>query len=127
VGEQARLRHQLPVGGVGHAQGIITTEELHSERPVVRALADGQRHADLRVRDLMTRIADWPMVDLRDVVYARVGDIVATLQATGKRYLLVGERLEEDGPVRLRGLFSANRIGASSSPPRNNWAAGLLG
>jgi CBS domain-containing protein len=106
-----------PGGGVGHAQGIITTEELHSERPVVRALADGQRHADLRVRDLMTRIVDWPMVDMRDVVYARVGDVVASLQATGKRYLLVGERLEEDGPVRLRGLFSANRIGAALGTP----------
>ena len=98
-----------PGGGVGHAQGIITTEELHSERPVVRALADGQRHADLRVRDLMTRIVDWPMVDMRDVV--------ASLQATGKRYLLVGERLEEYGPVRLRGLFSANRIGAALGTP----------
>ena len=39
------------------------------------------------------------------------------LQATGKRYLLVGERLEDDGPVRLRGLFSANRIGAALGTP----------
>lgn len=106
-----------PGAGVASAQGLITSDELHSERPVVRALAAGQRHADLKVRDLMTRITDWPMVDFRDVVYARVGDIVASLQAAGKHYLLVGERADEYAPVRLRGLFSANRIGRALGTP----------
>ena len=106
-----------PGGGTGSVQGLITSDELQGERPVVRALSAGQRHADLRVRDLMTRLADWPMADFRDVVYARVGDVVATLQASGKPYLLVGERADEYAPMRLRGLFSANRIGLALGAP----------
>lgn len=95
--------------GIGSVQGLITAGDLQGERPVLRALAAGVPHDDLRVADVMSAIADWPLVELAAVSKARVGDIVATLQAQGRGYLLVGECI--DGQWRLRGLFSASRVG----------------
>lgn len=95
--------------GIGSVQGVITAGDLQGERPVLRALSTGVPHDDLKVADVMSAIADWPLVELQAVTRARVGDIVATLQAQGRGYLLVGERI--DGQWRLRGLFSASRVG----------------
>ena len=101
--------------GIGSAEGLITASDLQGERPVVRALTAGLRHDQLQVADVMTPIAQWPIVDFDVVAHARVGDVVETLQAHGQGYLLVGER--SGGPLRLRGLFSASRVGQALGTP----------
>lgn len=88
--------------------GLITMADLEGERPVLSALNDRRAHGDLTVGDLMTPTAQWPTVDLFEIRHASVGDVIATLQECGQRYLLVtetrGDRME------LRGLFSARHI-----------------
>ena len=63
----------------------------------------------------MTPVADWPLVEFTEVERARVGDVVSTLQAHGRPYLLVVE--SHDGQPRLRGLFSASRIAQALGVP----------
>lgn len=101
--------------GVGSVLGVITAGELQGERPLLHALRSGQRHEDLRVADLMTPVGDWPLVEFAEVERARVGDVVSTLQAHGRPYLLVVEA--HGGEPRLRGLFSASRIGQALGVP----------
>lgn len=101
--------------GIGSAQGLITAGDLQGERPVVRALAAGVRHHELKVGDVMTPIAHWPMVEFDAVARTRIGDVVATLQTHGRGYLLVAERA--GAALRLRGLFSASRIGKALGTP----------
>ena len=103
------------VQGVGSTVGVITAGDLQSERPVVRALQAGQRHQDLRVGDVMTPLAEWPLVDFSALARARVGDVVETLRAHGRPYLLVVDC--SGGPPRLRGLFSASRVGRALGMP----------
>ena len=101
--------------GIGSAEGVVTAGELQGERPLLHALRSGQRHHDLRVADVMTPIADWPLIEFDELRRARVGDVVATLQVHSRPYLLVVET--HGGSPRLRGLFSASRIGQALGMP----------
>jgi hypothetical protein len=93
----------------GRIVGMVSAEQLGGERPLQRAMAANVRHDELTLEDLMTPLADWSVIDAGELAHARVGDVVATLHATGQRYLFVTEQLD-DGEVALRGLFSARRI-----------------
>jgi hypothetical protein len=63
------------------------------------------------VSDLMTAIQDTNTLDLRDVLTAEVGHIIATLKAWGRQHALVTERNPITGATDIRGIFSATQIG----------------
>ncbi|MGA0610153.1 hypothetical protein [Caldimonas sp. KR1-144] len=103
--------------GSGDVQGLVTASDLAGERATLRALERGVAHHELTAADLMTPLSQWPSVEFGALGRAQVGDVIATLRATGRRYLLVTETsmtqtpLKSGVPVtRLRGLFSASRI-----------------
>ncbi|HXD07302.1 MAG TPA: CBS domain-containing protein [Burkholderiaceae bacterium] len=102
-------------GGIGAVSGILTANDVLGERPVQRALAAGVSRHDLHVGDLMTPLSSWGVVPFDAAVRAQVGDIVATMQSHGQRYLLVGENTENG--LMLRGLFSATRIEQALGEP----------
>ena len=99
----------------GRVIGLVTAADLHGERPLVAASRRGVSHADLVVADVMTPLTDCATLSYDSLLRARVGDIVATFQASGQRYLIVtepqasNEPPHEAAPLRLRGLFSANQ------------------
>jgi hypothetical protein len=78
----------------GRIVGMVSAEQLSGERPLQRALAAHVHHSELTLEDLMTPLTDWAVVDAGELAHARVGDVVATLHATGQRYLFVTELLE---------------------------------
>jgi hypothetical protein len=63
------------------------------------------------VSDLMIRTEDIDMLDMKDVLHAEVGHIVASLEAWGRQHALVAERDALTGLTRIRGIFSATQIG----------------
>ena len=108
VMKRAGVRMVFVSGVHGELIGLVTADDLQGERPVVRALADHVRHAELALEHVMTPVSQWQVIDIDRLGGARVGNIVATLREHGLRYLLVTEVLE--GQTALRGLFSARRI-----------------
>lgn len=103
--------------GNGNVDGLVTAADLAGERATLRALDRGVAHQDLVVGDVMTPISQWPSIDFSALARAQVGDVIETLRASGRRYLLVTETaitqtpLKSGVPVtRLRGIFSASRI-----------------
>jgi CBS domain-containing protein len=86
--------------------GIITATDLLGEKPMRFMQARGVSHADIQVGDLMTPAAALEALSVMDVAQMRVGHIVATLKATGRRHLTVAE----DNGQRVRGLFSTSQI-----------------
>lgn len=94
--------------GRGSIRGVVTADDLAGERVTRRALELGVAHDELSVEQVMSPLSDWPLVDMRSLPRAAVGDIVATLQAAGRRYLIVIETV--DGQPVLRGVFSASRV-----------------
>ncbi|HEX6138118.1 MAG TPA: CBS domain-containing protein [Casimicrobiaceae bacterium] len=92
--------------------GIITATDILGERPVQFAQARGIRHDEIAVRDIMTPAERLEMLQLRDVLGARVGDVVATLRFAGRQHALVVEA-DETTPGRrtISGMFSLTQIG----------------
>jgi CBS domain-containing protein len=90
----------------GAVAGVITATDLLGEKPVRFMQARGVSHAEILVEDIMTPASMLEALPLLDVAQMRVGHIVATLQAVGRKHLMVAE----EGGRRIRGLFSASQV-----------------
>jgi CBS-domain-containing membrane protein len=110
------VRSLLVVDDQNHILGIITASDLSSERPMRVIQTQGIRHADVLVKDIMTPREQLEVLQMTDLLKARVGDVVATLKAQGRQHALVVERREDQSQV-LRGLFSASQIGRQLGTP----------
>ncbi|MBB4845839.1 hypothetical protein HNP55_004391 [Paucibacter oligotrophus] len=108
---RARVHMSFVTGVDGAVIGLVTRDDLASEKPVQRALADHVHHEDLRLDHLMTPVGDWQVLERATVEKASVGDVVQTLMQLSQPYLVVIDPHAE-GP-RLHGLFSARRLEAA--------------
>jgi CBS domain containing-hemolysin-like protein len=91
--------------------GLITSRDTSGEKPIQMVQERGGKYADLLVRDLMCPRERIDLLDTRDVLTAKVGDIVATMKHFKRQHLMAGERDPISGKVRIRGVFSATQIG----------------
>jgi hypothetical protein len=92
--------------------GIITATDVLGERPMQFAQARGVRRDEIAVRDIMTPAERLEVLQLRDVLVARVGDIVATLRRAGRQHALVVDPAGEPASARtICGMFSLTQIG----------------
>jgi CBS domain-containing protein len=90
----------------GAVTGIITATDLLGEKPMHFMRERGVSHADILVEDIMTPFSTLDALPLLEVAQMRVGHIVATLQAVGRRHLIVAE----EGGRRIRGIFSTSQL-----------------
>lgn len=105
------VRLLLVVDRDNHVLGLITARDTQGERPIQMVQKQGGKFSDLLVKDLMCPREDIDLIDIEVVLRAKVGDIVATLQALKRQHAMVGERDPVTGQVRIRGIFSATQIG----------------
>lgn len=110
------VRSLLVSDDQNHILGIITASDLSSERPMHVIRTQGIRHADVLVKDIMTPRERLDVICMADLQKARVGDVVATLQAQGRQHALVVERRGDQSQV-LRGLISTSQIGRQLGTP----------
>ena len=101
--------------------GLVAAADLLGERPMQIAAGSPMRRRELRVRDLMEPTDRWHVVDMPSARQARVGHIVATLQATGRRHLVVIQHRMDR--IVVRGVFSATRIERALGQPIDEGAA----
>ena len=90
----------------GAVAGIITATDLLGEKPVRFMRERGVSHAEILVEDIMTPASTLDALPLLEVAQMRVGHIVATLQAIGRKHLIVAE----EGGRRIRGIFSTSQL-----------------
>ena len=90
----------------GVVAGVITATDLLGEKPIRFMQARGVSHSEILVEDIMTPASMLEALSILEVAQMRVGHIVATLKAVGRKHLMVSE----DGGRRIRGLFSASQI-----------------
>jgi CBS domain containing-hemolysin-like protein len=103
------VRLLLVVDGKNAVIGLITSTDLTSEKPV-RVIEERRiGRQEVQVGDIMTPRERLEAVDMDDLVMARVGHVVNTLQSSGRRHALVVDT-GEDGVQAVRGLFSATQI-----------------
>ncbi len=89
--------------------GLITATDILGEKPLQHIERRGGTRDDIRVADIMTPHDELEVLSLADVLGAKVGDVVATLQSCGRQHALVVEREEGSGWERVRGIFSSTQ------------------
>ena len=100
------VRLLFVLDATGTVAGIITATDLLGEKPMRFMQARGVSHAEILVEDIMTPASMLEALSILEVAQMRVGHIVATLKAVGRKHLTVSE----DGGRRIRGLFSASQV-----------------
>lgn len=89
--------------------GLITSTDIEGEKPIRIVQERGIRRDEVHVEDIMTPTNCLEVIDMGDVQRASVGQIVATLQASGRQHALVAESDGQGGQI-IRGLFSCSQL-----------------
>lgn len=90
--------------------GLVTARDLLGERPLQAVRNRGVRHEEVRVRDIMTPHDAIEVIDMADVLRARVGNVVETLRQSGRQHALVVDDDSLSGRQMVRGIFSLSQI-----------------
>ncbi|MBI5429464.1 MAG: CBS domain-containing protein [Nitrosomonadales bacterium] len=89
--------------------GMITAYDILGEKPQQHMHFTGVGHDDVLVKDIMQKIGDWRVANIRDIEQSTVGDVLEVFHETGVTHLPVMETTEIN-EQRLRGLLSYAKI-----------------
>lgn len=89
--------------------GIITSTDLHGDRPVKYLQEVGGKREDIFLRDIMTPADKLEVLYMVDVENAKVGHVVETMKRVGRQHALVVD-LDDDKRQIARGIFSTKQI-----------------
>lgn len=103
------VRSLLVLDDADKVVGLLTAVDVLGEKPVNFLQSMGGTHADILVRDIMTPQRELEVLKLEDVYAAKVGNIVSSLEKSGRQHAMVVEE-NPDGTQEIRGLFSATQI-----------------
>lgn len=104
-----RVRLLLVVDAHSRVTGLITSTDILGEKPMQVVQHRGCRHEEVLVGDIMTPHGKLEVLSLSDVLAARVGNVVATLKASGRQHAMVVDH-DEEQRQRVRGIFSITQI-----------------
>jgi len=95
--------------------GSITSYEIQSEKPMLFLQSrdcrmDTCSREDITVRDIMTPVQKWRVLNYNVIPHATLGDIVETFRGLGQRHLIVIEPSRDRKAQTVRGLFSASLL-----------------
>lgn len=88
--------------------GLVTSTDIHGEKPMQVVQSRGIRRDEVLVGDIMTPVDLLEAVDFDDIARARVGHVLETLKARGRQHALVIENA--NGRQLVRGLLSLSQL-----------------
>ena len=103
------VRMLFVVSAMPSIEGLITTTDLHGDRPMRLVQQRGSHYEELVVADVMTRLSMLDAIDFRDMRTATVSNVIATLRRHGRHHLLVAEAAPDE-QRRVRGVISRTQI-----------------
>lgn len=99
----------LVVDGNNALLGLITSTDILGAKPL-RLIQDRRiARSEILVSDVMTPLDRLEVLDMDDVLHARVGHVVATLKAVGRQHAMIVDR-DEHGRQKVRGLFAVSQV-----------------
>ena len=104
------VRMLLVVDAKNTILGLVTTTDLMGEKPMQVIQNTGCTHAEVLVQDIMTPGDKLEVICMNDVERARAGNVLATLQASGRQHALVVDRPAPGLPQKVRGILSLSRL-----------------
>lgn len=103
-----KVRLLFVMDSLDRVAGLITSTDIHGEKPLQIVQSRGIRRDEVLVADIMTPIDRLEAVDYDDIAHARVGHVLETLKARGRQHALVIEHTE--GRQMVRGLLSLSQL-----------------
>lgn len=97
--------------------GVITASDILGEKPMLHLKDFGGKREDIKVSDIMMSAEEINVLRLSDVLSAKVGNIVETLEEAGHQHLLVVESGNGAAQQTVCGIFSATQIGKQLGVP----------
>jgi CBS domain-containing protein len=88
--------------------GLVTSTDIHGEKPMQVVQSRGILRAEVQVADIMTPVDRLEAVDFEDLSRASVGNVLETLKARGRQHALVIE--DVNGQKMVRGLLSLSQL-----------------
>jgi len=89
--------------------GMLTAYDILGEKPQQHMHFTRLSHDEVLVKDIMQKISDWRVVDIKDIEQSTVGDVLEVFNETGVTHLPVMETTESN-ELRLRGLLSFAKV-----------------
>jgi CBS domain-containing protein len=89
--------------------GMLTAYDILGEKPQQHMRFTGVSHDDVLVKDIMQKISDWRVANIKDIEQSTVGDVLEVFNETGVTHLPVMETTEGN-EQRLRGLLSFAKV-----------------
>ncbi len=103
-----KVRLLFVMDGQDRVAGLITSTDIHGEKPMQVVQSRGIRRDEVLVADIMTPVDRLEAVDFEDLSNARVGHVLETLKARGRQHALVIENA--NGQKLVRGLLSLSQL-----------------
>jgi hypothetical protein len=99
----------------GALVGSVTSYDIQGEKPIRFMQSIDQSHTtgawrDVTVEDIMEPVSLWRVLDHAVVARLTIGDVASLMSNTGRRYVVVVERVKDTDAWQVRGLFSGARI-----------------
>jgi CBS-domain-containing membrane protein len=89
--------------------GLVTAYDIMSEKPMRFMQSLATPRSEVVVRNIMQPIADWRVVDVKDLETSTVSSVASMFEESALTHVPVVERAESGG-CQLRGLLSAARV-----------------
>ena len=104
------VRLLFVVGSMPSVDGIITSGDLHGERPMRVVHQRGLKFEELTVADVMTPLSAINAVNYEALKHATVAQAIDTLLHSSQPHLLVIEHASAGATVRIRGIISKTQV-----------------
>lgn len=91
-------------------QGLVTYNDIFGEKPVRYLQEHGGQRDEITTQNIMTPINQLEALQLSDVSKASIGDILNTIQNSGRHHLLVVKDQAHDEAQLITGLFSSTQM-----------------
>lgn len=104
----------------GSLIGLVTSSDIQGEKPMLYLQSIDCNHmtcarSDVLVKNVMTPVSHWEVIDYADVEKAQISQIIAAFTATGMKHLVVIGSSEKCPESIVRGIFSASRVEQATS------------
>lgn len=104
-----RQQTMLLIEEKGQVIGLISIEDLVSERPIRLMQERDLSRSELTVNLLMTPYNEILVMEITSLRHAKVGHIISTIKTHATYYILVVKK-QKNGKHLIKGLFSASQI-----------------
>jgi hypothetical protein len=97
--------------------GALSLQQILSEQTIKLIEENRVLRKEVQTKNVMTLLADIPVIELNQLKLAKVGHVLATLEKLKKPYILVVESLTDNKPIKIRGAFIVSHIAKMIGKP----------